>query len=79
MCSDVRPGEIIIINEGNIKSLNIDTKATRRFKCSFEYVYLARPDSDIDGRSVYDVRLKLGQKLAKTSLPSRRSRLRDAR
>ena len=63
---DVRPGEIIIINEGNIKSLNIDTKATRRFRCSFEYVYLARPDSDIDGHSVYDVRLKLGQKLAKT-------------
>ena len=63
---DVMPGEIIIINEGNMKSLNIGVNTTRRFRCSFEYVYLARPDSDIDGHSVYDVRLKLGQKLAKT-------------
>ena len=63
---DVMPGEIIIINEGNMKSLNIGVNTTRRFGYSFEYVYLARPDSDIDGHSVYDVRLKLGQKLAKT-------------
>ncbi|MEN2996944.1 MAG: amidophosphoribosyltransferase [Acetomicrobium sp.] len=63
---DVNPGEIVIIERGEITSLSIPVKPARRFRCSFEYVYLARPDSEIDGRSVYDVRLKLGQNLAGT-------------
>ena len=63
---DVAPGEIVIVDEGGLRSLNVPVEAERRFRCSFEYVYLARPDSVIDGRSVYDVRFKLGQRLACT-------------
>jgi len=63
---DVAPGEIVIIEEGKLESLNMPVKAERHFRCSFEYVYLARPDSVIDDKSVYDVRFKLGQRLACT-------------
>lgn len=63
---DINPGEIVIIDKNGIKSLNILTQKNteRRMKCSFEYVYTARPDSVIDGRSVYKARKEMGRRLA---------------
>jgi amidophosphoribosyltransferase len=62
---DVEPGEILHINE-NISSYRIsDDKKPRRAHCMFEYVYFARPDSILDGSSVYNVRLNIGKALCR--------------
>ena len=61
---DVEPGEIVVFDSAGLKSLRIPVKTARHYSCSFEYVYFARPDSIIDGRSVYKVRKALGEKLA---------------
>lgn len=61
---DVQPGEILLIND-EIKSFRmLRRKNTPWAHCMFEYVYFARPDSILNGRSVYDVRLKIGKALA---------------
>jgi amidophosphoribosyltransferase len=60
---DVEPGEILLIND-EIKSFDMPGKGeTPRSHCMFEYVYFARPDSILDGRNVYDVRLNIGKAL----------------
>jgi amidophosphoribosyltransferase len=64
---DVAPGEILVIDKDDIKSLRIPVTPKRKHYCAFEYVYFARPDSLIDGRSVYGVRKALGRNLAKGS------------
>ncbi|QTX32962.1 amidophosphoribosyltransferase [Aminithiophilus ramosus] len=64
---DVEPGEIVVVDEKGIRSLRIPVEPKRHFGCAFEYVYFARPDSIIDGRSVYAVRKELGRLLAKGS------------
>ncbi len=61
---DVMPGELIAIRNGEIES-HILFKNSYRANCVFEYIYFARPDSIIDGRYVYDVRLKIGKRLAR--------------
>jgi len=61
----VEPGEIIIIND-EIKSFEMENKGkTKRAHCMFEYVYFARPDSILDDRNVYEVRLNIGKALSK--------------
>jgi len=61
---DVAPGEAVLIDmEGNFHSRECATK-TVNSPCIFEYVYLARPDSIMDGISVYEARLKMGEFLA---------------
>jgi len=60
---DVRPGEIVIIENENIRSTDTGI-AKEKAMCSFEYVYFARPDSTIDGKSVYHVRESAGKTLA---------------
>ena len=61
---DVAPGEAVFIDlEGKLHSQVCAVGATLS-PCMFEYVYLARPDSQIDGVSVYAARLKLGEYLA---------------
>src|SRR5215212_11851229 len=61
---DIAPGEAIFIDEeGNFFSQQC-AERTSLNPCIFEYVYLARPDSLIDGASVYETRLNMGEKLA---------------
>ncbi|HOB46725.1 MAG TPA: amidophosphoribosyltransferase [Zoogloea sp.] len=62
---DVAPGEAILIDiEGRFHSRQCATH-TVHAPCMFEFVYLARPDSLIDGISVYDARIKMGEFLAR--------------
>lgn len=59
---DIKAGELILINkEEGFKSVQV--KETENHICSFEYVYYARPDSTLEGRSVYKVRELSGEKL----------------
>ena len=59
------PGEIVIINDDGIKSINAFPMHPRRAFCIFEYVYFSRPDSIITDRSVYGVRVNMGREMAK--------------
>ena len=63
---DIRPGEIVIINQDSVLSFDFGEKTSKR-SCIFEYVYFARPDSIIDGISVQEARYKMGEQLAKES------------
>jgi amidophosphoribosyltransferase len=61
---DVAPGEAILIHEdGSFHSCLCASRGSLN-PCIFEYVYLARPDSLIDGVSVYETRLRMGESLA---------------
>ena len=61
---DVAPGECVILHqEGRLASAQCSDKAGLT-PCLFEFVYLARPDSFIDGVSVYKSRLRMGDALA---------------
>jgi amidophosphoribosyltransferase len=61
---DVMPGEAIFIDlEGNLYNQQC-AENPQLNPCAFEFVYLARPDSVIDGASVYQTRLKMGEYLA---------------
>ena len=65
---DVEPGEAVYIDdEGNFYS-QLCAQHTSHNPCIFEYVYLARPDSVIDGVSVYETRLRMGESLAEKIL-----------
>jgi amidophosphoribosyltransferase len=60
---EIEPGELIAIDENGLRSKHF--AATKRAGCVFEYVYLARPDTSINGRNVYDARVEMGRTLAK--------------
>ncbi|MEM8826085.1 MAG: amidophosphoribosyltransferase, partial [Pseudomonadota bacterium] len=62
----IEPGELIIINDKGIRSLRPFGDHAPR-PCIFEHVYFSRPDSLLDGNSVYDVRKNIGGELAKES------------
>ncbi len=61
---EVEPGEMVVVDAKGLRSFKPWTEESKRF-CVFEHVYFARPDSMIDGRSVYRVREALGRALAK--------------
>jgi amidophosphoribosyltransferase len=61
---DVEPGEMLVFDGTGMRSLRPMPPAPPRM-CSFEYVYFARPDSQLAGRSVYDTRKALGRALAR--------------
>jgi len=60
---DVEPGEIVIIEEGTLRSIRTDQDKPHSL-CIFEHIYFARPDSFIDGASIYQSRLEAGKLLA---------------
>lgn len=62
---DVLPGEIVIINENGIKSDTTHCNTAPNAFCIFEYIYFSRPDSTLEGLSVYEARKEAGRQLAK--------------
>ncbi|MGC8709176.1 MAG: amidophosphoribosyltransferase [Thermoplasmata archaeon] len=64
---DVAPGEIVEIGEDGITSYFSENREKHTAHCMFEYVYFARADSTIDGKNVYNVRMRLGRILARES------------
>jgi amidophosphoribosyltransferase len=63
---DVAPGEGIFITNGGEMFASQCAKHPRLVPCAFEFIYLARPDSVMSGISVYEARLRLGNRLADT-------------
>ncbi|MGQ0663196.1 MAG: amidophosphoribosyltransferase [Pseudomonadota bacterium] len=63
---EVEPGEIVILDHSGLKSLKPFAKAAQRF-CIFEFIYFARPDSVVEGESVYELRKRIGAELARES------------
>ena len=61
---DVEHGEVVVIDEDGLTSIKPFAKQAAR-PCLFEYVYFARPDSVVNGRSVYEVRKEMGRSLAR--------------
>lgn len=65
---DVKPGEMIVIEDEKTepKSIMYSTKTPKKTAhCVFEYVYFARPDSIMDGESIYEARVNMGRQLAR--------------
>lgn len=62
---DVLPGEIVTITQSGIES-DVSMVQEKKAKCIFEYIYFARPDTTIDGVSVYESRINAGRILAKS-------------
>ncbi len=66
LLSDVKPGEIVTAKaHGEVERQTV-VPCERTAHCMFEYVYFSRPDSTINGKEVYPIRMKLGEELAKT-------------
>lgn len=64
---DIEPGEMLTIDRNGLHSFKA-IKSTRRAHCVFEFIYFARPDSNIfDGINVHDIRKELGKQLARES------------
>jgi amidophosphoribosyltransferase len=64
LVGDIEPGEAVYIDRHNCLHRRLCSEEASLSPCIFEYVYLARPDSIIDGTSVYQARLRMGRQLA---------------
>ncbi|MEL6359880.1 MAG: amidophosphoribosyltransferase [Pseudomonadota bacterium] len=63
---DIRPGEVVVCHpNGEIESRQVFPEPSQARPCIFELIYFARPNSVVDGKSVYQLRKKLGKQLAK--------------
>ncbi|MCK9336967.1 MAG: amidophosphoribosyltransferase [Arcobacteraceae bacterium] len=67
---DVRPGEMLVFRKNNEEPESIQLYEPDYRPCAFEYIYFARPDSDIDGKNVYTIRQNLGRALARSDINS---------
>ncbi|MEL7037029.1 MAG: amidophosphoribosyltransferase [Cyanobacteria bacterium J06592_8] len=63
---EVQPGELVWITEEGLKSIQWHQQAARKL-CVFEMIYFARPDSQMEGESLYSYRLRIGRILAQES------------
>ena len=61
---DIDAGELVVISAGDVKSLRPFPAMKKRF-CIFELVYFARPDSRVEGISVYETRKRIGEELSR--------------
>ena len=61
---EINPGEMIVVDESGMRSLSPFAHAPTK-RCIFEYVYFSRPDSQVYGRNVYQVRKQQGRALAR--------------
>jgi len=61
---DIDPGEVLIIDKDKLRSVKPFPEPRKTF-CIFEYIYFARPDSNVFGQNVYAVRKTLGKMLAR--------------
>lgn len=61
---DVQPGEMIIVDESGIQYDRYDAGESRRAVCAMEYIYFARPDSDINEINIHAARKRMGKRLA---------------
>ena len=67
---DVEPGEMVVLEGEHVRSIMPFAPAPRRF-CIFEHIYFSRPDSIVEGMSVYDARTRIGRELAReTHVPA---------
>ncbi|AZN39521.1 amidophosphoribosyltransferase [Paenibacillus albus] len=60
---DVQPGEMLVLDRDGLRLDRFD-KLERRATCAMEYIYFARPDSDINGINLHSARKRMGQRLA---------------
>lgn len=62
---DIEPGEVVVIDEKGIRT--VSKRPAERKLCLFELIYFARPDSLVDGKSIYLSRIEAGRQLARES------------
>jgi len=62
---DLEPGEVVVIKRGRVRTLRPFKKQAQEHFCIFEYIYFARPDSNLNGHNVYMYRKELGRILAR--------------
>ncbi len=62
---DIEPGEVVVIDENGLRTIAHMPK--ERNLCLFELIYFARPDSKVDGKSIYLSRIEAGRQLARES------------
>ncbi|MDD3030426.1 MAG: amidophosphoribosyltransferase [Alphaproteobacteria bacterium] len=61
---DIEPGELVVISQDGLNSFHPFRPVPKKF-CIFEYIYFARPDSSLEGLSVYEARRNIGAELAR--------------
>ena len=61
---DVEPGEIVVVEDGKITTIDTYKKTKPFSMCIFEYIYFARPDSTLEGQTAHDSRMLAGKYLA---------------
>jgi amidophosphoribosyltransferase len=62
---EIEPGEIVTVDASGMRSTKIQRTAAHRAMCSFEFIYFARPDSVMMGKSLYESRRQMGRELAR--------------
>jgi amidophosphoribosyltransferase len=61
---DIENGEVVVISDEGIESMRFAPEQRAR-PCVFEYIYFSRPDSVVNGHSIYEVRKRMGRELAR--------------